>query len=301
MNPVPSAEKPNKGKFLTIGLAVACILLTAKVVYDAIDKAGLIEEGRAMGAELQSTYQVLDSVQREVEAKISAIEELGGQVDTLIQVKAELEQEKASLQSRSRKEITRLRAKVEGYTTLLLEKDEEITRLKETNKVLVSENTNLKSTQNQLKKSISTLEGTQSQLKEKVALASRLEITPPTVEGIGHKGKPLSRLRAKALKALNISFSIKENEVAEADGKEILLRLLAPNGKVLFDVHRGAGSFLLNGKELFYTLKQDILYDKRNQQIAFLYDKQSPYPAGTYQIEIYTDGYLMGKGTFELK
>ena len=80
-----------------------------------------------------------------------------------------------------------------------------------------------------------------------------------------------------------------------------MLRITAPNGKLLFDVNRGAGSFFVNKKELFYTLKQDVLYDKRAQAISFFYDQSSAYDRGTYHVEVYTDEYLMGSGSFTLK
>ena len=296
-----SKESFYKSRILIIILFATCVLLSAKIVYDTVDKAALIEEGEAKGVALQSAYQSIDSIQREISAKIIAIEELGGQVDTLLRVREELEQERATLRQRSRNEIAELRNKVEGYSGLLLEKDAEIVRLKEVNEILLGENTTLKVTQSQLRRSISSLEDTQDKLQEKVSIASRLEITTPEIQGMNRKGKPLRRLRADAVKLLKVSFSIKANEVAEADGKEVLLRIIAPNNRVLFDVNRGAGSFTKDGKEHFYTLKQDILYDKRSQQVSYLYDKQTPYQKGTYRVEVYTDGYLMGKSSFELK
>jgi cell division protein ZapB len=58
---------------------------------------------------------------------------------------------------------------------------------------------------------------------------------------------------------------------------------------------------MLNGKEEFYTAAQEILFDNTGQKLIFTYDKGSEYTAGTYQVEIFTDGYLMGTTQFEVK
>jgi cell division protein ZapB len=80
-----------------------------------------------------------------------------------------------------------------------------------------------------------------------------------------------------------------------------MIRVIDENGQVLFDVARGSGTFLFNGKEEFYTAAQEILFDNTRQQLTFLYDKGSEYPEGTYRLEIYTDDYLIGQGEFGVK
>jgi hypothetical protein len=69
----------------------------------------------------------------------------------------------------------------------------------------------------------------------------------------------------------------------------------------LFDVARGSGTFELDGKETFYTEKQEILFDNTQQQVNFLYEKGSEYLPGRYVMELYTDGYLMGSKSFRVK
>jgi len=80
-----------------------------------------------------------------------------------------------------------------------------------------------------------------------------------------------------------------------------MIRIVDENGQVLFDVARGSGTFLFNGKEEFYTESQDVLFDNTKQKLSFLYDKGSEYASGTYKLEVYTDDYLMGAGQFTVK
>jgi cell division protein ZapB len=80
-----------------------------------------------------------------------------------------------------------------------------------------------------------------------------------------------------------------------------MIRIVDENGQVLFDVAKGSGTFLFNNKEEFYTAAQEILFDNSKQKLTYLYDKGSDYNEGVYLLEVYTDGYLMGKGQFEVK
>jgi cell division protein ZapB len=100
---------------------------------------------------------------------------------------------------------------------------------------------------------------------------------------------------------LKVEFSIAENDVAPIEGKKIMIRIVDQDGQVIFDVARGSGTFIYNGKEEFYTASQDILFDNSGQKLTYLYDKGSDYASGTYDLEVYTDNYLMGKGQFAVK
>ena len=85
------------------------------------------------------------------------------------------------------------------------------------------------------------------------------------------------------------------------EGKNILIRIVDGNDQVIFDVARGSGTFMLGGKEEFYTANQEILFDNTRQQLAFEYEKGTEYESGLYTLEVYTDDYRMGSGQFVVK
>jgi cell division protein ZapB len=89
--------------------------------------------------------------------------------------------------------------------------------------------------------------------------------------------------------------------VAPIEGKTILIRVSDENGQPIFDVAKGSGTFQLNGREEFYTSAQEILFDNTKQKLTFVYDKGSEYASGVYNVEIYTDGYLMGRSQFTVR
>ena len=296
------ASKPKKSsKVLIYVVAALAILLVAALVVYFISENNL-KESRA---KLMIAYSQLDSIGNEMDLKIVEIEELGGDVEELSLVRDSLEQEKEGLleaRTRSNKQIRALKSRVEGYRELLVMKDTEIEGLKKVNQNLVVENTDLKTERNELNQNLRAAKKTEEKLTEKVKVASRLEAENILVAALSLKGKAKEdEFRARQVDKLKVEFNVAKNDVAPISGKEILMRIIDGNDNVLFDVARGSGTFVLDGKETFYTSKQEILFDNSQQQVNFLYDKGSEYLPGRYVMEIYTDGYLMGSKSFRVK
>ncbi|MEP0987267.1 chromosome segregation protein SMC [Ekhidna sp.] len=300
----PDYLKPKKNR--TPVFIVITFLLLAAVVFFYYQNQNLEDERARQQKEISNTYLKLDSITSELNIRIQTIKELGGEVDTLEALKAELEADKKQLlvdAEYQRSRITQLNNRVAGYKELLLLKDEEIEQLKVLNEELAEENTTLKVEKNQLNQTVQELEENKKELASKVAFASRLQIEGMQVIAINDRGKEKTggEYRNRHIEQLKIQFTVIENEIAPIEGKDLLLRVIAPDGNVLFDVTRGSGSFTFENREMFYTAKQEILYDRNSQLVTFLYTKGSEYAIGQHKVEVYTDDYLMGKGSFMVK
>ncbi len=297
-------EEPKKSR--TPVFVIITLLLLASVIYFFYQNKQLQEESKRQQQEIAMKVLQLDSISDELDIRIQTIQDLGGDIDTLEALKAQLEADKKQLlvdAEYTRGRINRLNDRVDGYRELLLLKDEEIKELTVLNEQLTEENTTLKVEKNILNDSIRRLELNKQELIQKVATASRLEISGLEVVAINDRGKERAggEYRNRHIEQLKIQFTVLENEIAPIEGKELLLRVVAPDGNVLFDVSRGSGSFTFENRELFYTAKEDILYDRNSQQVLFLYDKGSEYAIGQHKVEVYTDDYLMGTGSFVVK
>jgi len=297
----PASERKKSNRILIYVVVGLAVLLVAALVVNFLRENNLKERN----AELMVAYSRLDSIGNEMQAKMIEIEQLGGNIDTLQMIRDSLEVEKEGLlafRDRSYKEINRLKGRVEGYRELLVMKDTEIAELKKVNENLVVENTELKTERNELNQNLRTAKATEEKLTEKVQIASRLEIENIKVAALNQKGKAREDdFRARQIAKLKVEFNITKNDVAPISGKEILMRIIDDNDNVLFDVARGSGTFVLDGKETFYTAKQEILFDNSQQVVSFLYDKGSEYLPGRYVMEVYTDGYVMGSKSFRVK
>jgi cell division protein ZapB len=295
-------KKNNKNAIIIAILSVIIVVQAVKIYLDTKEKQQIHTDLTSTRDELATTEQRLREINTELDQKIQEVTKLGGDVSDLQAAKAEIESELNRSRRATGQEIKALKDKVEGYETLLKNKDEEIEKLRSVNKELLTENTTLKTQKNVLGDSINRLSQSKDELATKVALASQLKIENFSIVALNDKGKERnSPFRARQVAQLKVEFNIAQNNVAPIEGKKIMIRVIDENGQVLFDVARGSGTVLLNGKEEFYTASQEILFDNTQQKLSFLYDKGSEYVPGTYNLEVYTDDYMMGSGQFVVK
>jgi len=302
-NKTPEPKKSNNKAGLIIGiLLVIVVVQSIKIYLDYQDKVEVKQVLATTEEDLASTMQRLNDVNLELEQKINEIAKLGGDVTELEKAKAEVMAELKRSNTRNSKAIKALKDRLSGYEELLKIKDDEIDKLKSVNKELFSENRTLKTKQNVLSDSLNVLAKNKEELATKVALASQLKAENISLVSVNSKGREKEPpFRKKQLEKIKIEFTIADNKVAPIEGKKIMIRVIDENGQPIFDTTKGSGTFMVNGKEEFYTAAQEILFDNTGQKLIFTYDKGSEYIAGTYEVEIYTDGYLMGTTKFDVK
>lgn len=296
-------QKVRKTNPLILGIiAVLVIVLGAKFYLDHQEKQ---EMTAYFEQELSDAQVRLEEISTELDEKIHEIDSLGGSIEDLIAAKSEVEAERDQLQrtrTANRRLIQRLAAKTDGYEELLKAKDQEIEQLKELNTALLSENTDLKEEKNELSRSITQLSESKEELEGKVAIASRLEAENIEVIAVAKNGKEREgSFRRRQIEKIRVEFDIAKNDVAPIEGKDVHIRIIDPNEQIIFDVAKGSGTFMLDGKETFYTATQTIVFDNSGQHISFEYTKGSDYIAGQYTVEILTDGYFMGRRQFTIK
>jgi len=295
-------KKSNRNAIIIAILSVVIVVQGVKIFLDSREKQEIKTDLTSTEQELATTEKRLREISTELDQKISEVKKLGGNVTDLEKAKADIESELNRSKRATGKEIKALKDKVEGYETLLKLKDEEIEKLQSVNKELLTENTTLKTEKNVLGDSINRLSETKEELATKVAIASQLKVENFRIVALNDRGKEReSPFKSRQVGQIKVEFNIAENSVAPVEGKKIMIRVIDENGQVLFDVARGSGTFMLSGKEEFYTASQEILFDNTRQKLSFLYDKGSDYAEGTYTLEVYTDDYLMGSGQFVVK
>ena len=302
--PVFVEEKTGSKNKVIMGILGALLLISLFFIWDGMKNQDKLEaENEITREELVEASSQLEKISIELDEKIAEIEALGGDVSELEQAKVELEKEKEALRKSSNYKVSRLREKVKGYESLLKAKDVEIDRLKQLSDSLFVENTDLKVQQNEMQDAISSLEVDKGKLEEKVSFASRLKAQNIRIYAVNKRGKEREGpvLRSRQIEKLKVTFSLAENNVAPIEGKEIVIRVIDQDSKVIFDVAKGSGTFMYNGKEEFFTAKQDILFDNSKQNLTYFYEKSSEFAAGKYTMEAYTDGYLLGLKSFTVK
>ncbi|WP_400193930.1 hypothetical protein [Hymenobacter sp. B81] len=199
----------------------------------------------------------------------------------------------------------RFQQRAQNFERQLRQKDEEIAQLKRDNETLFTETQTLKDRQNRLTDTLSTVARSNQELSEKVAIASRLQAENIRVGVINRRNKENTdddnEFKAKRVEKVKVTFNLGRNDVSPKETKQIVMRLLEPDGSALYNLSTGGGTFLTEGNEAFYTAKQEVVFDNTRQAVQFVYAKGSDYKPGQHTVELYADGYLIGKTNFTLK
>lgn len=210
-----------------------------------------------------------------------------------------------SSKQRSNAEISALNSKINNLNGLIAQKDQEILELRAANQQLFSENQDLKTTQAQIEEEVAQLNIQKQNLQAKVDVASMLKAENVVIAAVNSRGKErvetTKDFRNRQIERLKVSFKISDNKVAEKGPRNVYVQVLGPNSQPIFDVAKGSGTFMINGQEQFYTVKQDIIFDNSGQSLVFYYEKGSEYAKGNHEIKLFVDNYQVGSKTFTVK
>ncbi|QJD78319.1 hypothetical protein [Spirosoma rhododendri] len=260
--------------------------------------------------ELSTTRVKLDSISTALDAKIAEVQKLGGDVTELEKVKAQLEQDKASLRRGNRVSLAKYEQKIKQYEAFLVEKDTLIANLQRENvtlasnvKVLDEENTGLKTQRQVLRDSVTTYATQNQELSTKVTRASALRAQNVKVYAVNARGKVKEddSYKAKKLDKIKLTYTLLDNPLTKEEAKEVYVRVLDPNGAVVSDMANGSGTFNVDGNETIYTTKQTVNYTNNSQNVELLYSRGIPYKPGKYTIELYSEGFRIGAGEFAIR
>lgn len=311
---VNTPENRSNRKLLIGGLLVVLLSINGILIYMNYQKKEKTEEQeeiiRVKNSELENQIKVYEALKADFERQSQELQAMGLENDSLEAKISAINNDLNQLRgfrksSYSLADQRRFRDRASAFEKQLKEKDAEIAKLKEDNEVLYTENTGLKVTQNRLSDSLTTMKTTNKDLSDKVKVASRLEAQNIAVNIINQRGKEKedsdSEYRAKRVDKIRVAFKLAKNDVATKEPKTVYMRLIEPDGAALYNLSMGSGTFDIDGEDMYYTAKRDFVFDNTQQQLSFLYDKNAEYKKGQHTIELYSDGFLIGKTNFVLK
>lgn len=280
-------------------IIIIFIVVSSYLIYNNIQKEKIRIKQQT---ELDELYIDLDSVSNVLNDKILTISQLGGDIDSLLILKENIETEKREFRNRAYAQINRLQGKVDGYRELLLAQDEEIEKLKKLNEQLFEENKEQKVEINTLNDKITNINRSNKKLEEQIEIAGRLEIKDIEIVGIFRNGSTkINSFKNRSLNKLIVNFTVLENSLSKIEVLDIYLRIIKPSGQVVYDISKGSGSFTFDKRELFYSIKDEILIDKSEMTYNIEYVKSEELNKGEYQVILYTNNYEIGRSEFIIK
>ncbi|TDQ13549.1 hypothetical protein DFQ04_3584 [Algoriphagus boseongensis] len=298
-------KKDQSKNIIIIVLVLLVIISGIKLYTDYVDRTKKTEEILLLSTENNELNQRLDSVTYQLDLRIKEIEKLGGDVKALEAVRDQMIAERNQNRQRSAAEIANLNNRINNLNNLIAQKDQEILELRAANQQLFAENQDLKTTQAEIEEEVAQLNIQKQDLQAKVDVASMLKAENINIAAVNSRGKErvetTKDFRNRQIERLKVSFNLADNKVAEKGPRNIYVQILDAKNQPIFDVAKGSGTFMINGQEQFYTVKQDLIFDNTNQELTFYYEKGSDYASGTHTVKVFVDNYPAGTKTFTVK
>lgn len=138
-------------------------------------------------------------------------------------------------------------------------------------------------------------------LAEKVAIASKIDISP--VKAIAMKerssGKLTSTSRSSRCDAFKINFDLLENPVTESGKKMVYIQIIDEDKNVV--TPKGKAS-LKNGNKILYSDSLAVNYDNnRLSLVSLILVNRDDINRGKYTISAFVDGRYSGNSTVKLR
>ena len=187
------------------------------------------------------------------------------------------------------KEVGTLRTVMQGYIR-------QIDSLNNINKKLTRENISYKKEISSAKLRAEMAEERAEELNNKVRVGSVIRARSISLEALNAKSKVVTRVKGAA--RLRVNFVLAANELAEPGNKVIYACVTSPEGYLLASPN--AGNFDFEGEKKLYSQQREMAYEG-NDLSGAIYIDGTGFTPGTYHIELYTDGRLIGESDVALR
>ena len=190
---------------------------------------------------------------------------------------------------RLKKELASLRKVMIGYINQI----DSLNRLTAQQKEIIADVTKK---YNAASRQISNLSEEKKNLTKTVTLAAQLDATNISVQPTNKRGKTAKKV--KDIVKFKINFSIVKNITAETGERTLYIRITKPDNDVL--TKSPSNTFPYQNPQLVYSIKKYIEYNGEEQAVTVYWDVEEYLYAGTYRVDIFADGTLIGSQSFSL-
>ncbi|MEJ6696308.1 MAG: hypothetical protein QNK55_02940 [Saprospiraceae bacterium] len=316
-----STKSNNLSSYALIGI----ILLLGLNGYQLYINSQLKQDTANQKTELIELEKIKTELDQDYKTAIEGLDELRGDNKELNQL---IDSQKLSLQGQkekinnliwSKRELGKARKEMKALKDQAQQYIQELTKLRDDNQFLTSSNTQLKEEKealNQLYAEIAQareilIVEKEEIIKEKAILSGKVDIAEAIkinymeVQGYQVKddGKTKKKNKAKNINMLRTCFLTETNVVAKGGEQEFYIRIIDPVGETITDSNDGAGVLTnkLDNTQVMYTTSGSIDYQNEDTRGCISLSLSEKLTKGIYDVEIYNNGFMVGKGDFKLK
>jgi uncharacterized protein YoxC len=280
---------------------------TAYVLYNSDTEIKVITAQKvSLQNDFKNISDSLDVKRSELTAYIGKNAELD---KTIAADQAMIDKEKAQIADMMRKgnmtqaELNKARAMIATYQASIKDLSEQIAQLNTQNQQLTNDKHDLTASLETERQTTAQLSDQNKGLSKKVELGSLLQIAKVDVEAIKkrHSGKEVPVKRVKAAQELKITFETGNNKVLDPGQLDLYVRIINPKGETIAQGDKGSGTIAAADSDnpVQYSKKADIEWDQKSKKVVMYWDQHFQDP-GTYKVQVYQKGYVVGEGSVKL-
>lgn len=312
--PMNSADAPKRTRtWLYMGIIAFLVLTNIVVIYFFINNKNN-SQNNTTADNSNSNFNLEENTNTEINAHyntaLAKLDQLSMQNTTLGQqlndknseisilkdsIETILKDKNSSIEDLRRAQglINNLEGKINYYTA-------EISKYKKENKKLVKEKSIIEE-QNE------HLERENEILTKKIEVAQVFSVNNIKFLPIELRkgGSEVETTKARSVDILRIKFDINENNLIEPGTHTFYMRIIDPNGSLIFNTGSGSGTFSIEGIDLEqkYTKSRKIHFSNSDpiNNLTIDWEQSNDYPKGQYIIELYHQGVLIGKSIRQLR
>ena len=289
----------NKKSLLIIAvsvLVIALIGITYLLFTEKQSNRELIEEFALEKEDLENEYTRFAQQYDELKLTVSndslsiLLEQEQIKTQRLLEELRTVKSSNATEIRRLKKELASLRKIMIGYINQI----DSLNKLTNQQKQVIAEVTQK---YNAASRQISNLSEEKKNLNKKVTLAAQLDATNIWIEPKNKRDKKVKKV--KDIVKFAIGFTIVKNITAETGERTLYVNIYKPNNEVL--TKNAATTFEYENRSLPYSIKKYIEYNGEEQSITVFWNVEEYLSAGTYRVDIFADGTMIGSQRFELE
>jgi len=275
--------------------------------------------------EMLELRKIQEELDQDYQTALESLEEMRGnnaQLNALIDTqKSELKAQKDKINNLiwSKKELDKARLEIKNLNASVAAYLADIQELQNKNKLLTEDNQQLTlrveeeikakeeiiQDKNIIAEEKEKLAKSNTALGSKVDMANAIKINYMEVKGYELKkdNKLKEKSRAKDIDIIRICFLTETNMVTATGSKTFYVRIMNPMGETIS--YEDAGSGILTNKldnsQIRYTTSGKIDYKNEDTNACIDWSLPEKLVKGDYKVEMYNNGFPVGKGQFKLK
>ncbi len=292
----------NIGYKITIGVMGAIILVLGFLLLNQRKQlTSLTQTGDEQKIALQGELDSLVAEHERVKATYGTLSDSLSEKDSIIMAKS-LEIKKLL---GTKYELAQVKNKLEQLRLVTRGYEKQIDSLYTVNRELKAENEQIKISYQHEQVKTADLSKEKEELNKKINSAAVLKAY--NVRCTAYKAGDISKekITDKAARAdkIKVCFTVSENQLVPTSYRRFFVRIARPGDNAILT--RGANyTWSYQGETLQFSAMESVSYSGEAMDICTYFEKPSSMgelPKGRYMVDVFTDDYAIGQGSFELK